>query len=171
MEHIASLFLLSSWTAAAIVYDWRSRRLPNVLTLGAMACGLASLLLFSQGPLGASWLSSLFAGMAALAILLPPYITHAMGAGDVKFFMAMGLLGGPIVLLPTLLVGSLLAGAMAVWVLACSGRWPLLSLILERWRVASLLPTALPQRPLPFGVPLGIGFLLTIWGVMEGQLL
>lgn len=154
-----------------MVYDWRSRRLPNVLTLGAMTCGLSSLLLFSHGPLGASWLSSVFAGVVALAILLLPYSLHAIGAGDVKFFMAMGLLGGPFILLPTLLMGSLLAGVMAVWVLACSGRLPLVSLILERWGLTFLLPETLSQRRLPFGVPLGIGFLLTIWGVLEGQVL
>jgi len=154
-----------------MVYDWRSRRLPNVLTFGAMACAFSSWLLFSHGPLGASWLPSLCAGVAALAILLLPYAVHALGAGDVKFFMAMGLLGGPMILLPTLLVGSLLAAAMALWVLACSGRLPLVSLILQRWGGAFLLPESAPQRHLPFGVPLGIGFLLTIWGVLEGAIL
>jgi len=170
MENIGSLFFLSSWTVAAMIYDWRDMRLPNVLTLGAMACAILYLFLFGHGPLGASWLSSLLAGLAAFVILLPPYALHAIGAGDVKFLMAIGLLGGPVILLPTLLVSGLLAGAMAAWMLAYSGRLPVLSLFLQHLGVPILLPGALPQKNLPFGVPLGIGFLLTMWGVVEGQL-
>jgi prepilin peptidase CpaA len=165
LESTGSFLVLSAWTAAGMACDWRSRRLPNTLTFGGMAGAVFHLLLFTHGPLGAVWLPSLLAGGAAFLILFLPYTVGAMGAGDVKFLMAMGLLGGPTVLAPTLLTGGLVAGAMALWMLGRSGRLPVISPILEYLGAPLLSPEELPQRSLPFGVALGAGFLLAIWRV------
>lgn len=148
--------------------DWRRRRLPNALTFGGMAYAVLLLLVTGRGPLGAAWLPTLLAGGAAFLILLLPYVVRAMGAGDVKFFMAMGLLGGPAVLTPTLLIGGLGAGMMALWILAQNGRLPLLSPLFGYLGLSPLLPEEGSRRSLPFGVPLGTGFLLAIWNVFGG---
>lgn len=162
-----NLLVLSMWTAIGICSDWRSRRLPNALTLGGMACALPYFVLCGQGPLGAAWLPSVLAGVAALLILLPPYAVRAMGAGDVKFFVAMGLLGGPAILVPTLLIGSMLAAGMAMGMLVWNQQMPLFVPVLHRCGVSI---DAAPWTRLPFGVPLGAGFLCAIWGDYGGLL-
>ena len=162
-----NLLVLSMWTAMGIGCDWRSQRLPNAVTVGGMACALPYFVLCGQGPLGVAWLPSVLAGVAALLILLPPYAVHAMGAGDVKFFVAMGLLGGPAILVPTFLIGSVFAGGLAVGMLVYNRQFPSLVLVLHRFGVSI---NAAPWTRLPFGVPLGAGFLFAIWGDYGGLL-
>jgi prepilin peptidase CpaA len=168
LESVGSLFVLSAWTVAGMAYDLRRRRLPNALTFGGMAGAVLYFLLCGHGPLGAAWLPSLLASGVAFLILLAPYAMHAIGAGDVKLFMAMGLLGGPAILAPTLMIGSLGAGVLALWVLARSARLPVISPLLQYLGVPMFAPEGLSRRSLPFGVPLGIGFLLAMWGVFGG---
>src|SRR5437762_8698439 len=71
----------------ACVFDLRSRRIPNVLTLGAaLVAFIASGLAGGSSALGAS-----LAGWAlAAAIWLPCYLLGGMGAGDVKLMAAIG---------------------------------------------------------------------------------
>lgn len=89
-----ALIFLSLWAGLGIVCDGRSRRLPNGLTLGGLAAGLGYLAVAGEGMTGASWQSCLLAGAAGLALMLLAYALKAVGAGDVKFTAAMGVLGG-----------------------------------------------------------------------------
>lgn len=155
--------LLSLWAAAGIVYDWRDRRLPNGLTFGGMGAGLVYLLVYGQGIGGSSWQSSLLAGGAALLLLLPVYAFRMIGAGDVKFAMALGILGGGTVLFFTMVAGSMLLGAMALWSLTRSGRLPLVSLALQRFGVRMSPVCEPPPRHLPFGVAHGLAFIAALW--------
>lgn len=159
-----ALIFLSLWAGLGIVYDGRSRRLPNGLTLGGLAAGLGYLAVAGEGMTGASWQSCLLAGAAGLALMLLAYALKAVGAGDVKFTAAMGVLGGGAVLVTTLVLGSLLLAAMALWSLIAGGRFPLLSAVLYR---IGIRPVAMaswkPRRHLPFGVAHGIAFIAAIW--------
>lgn len=149
--------LLVLWAALAAVYDWRFQRLPNWLTLGALGVGAAYLLVAGAAPLAGEPRHNWLAAGVALVALLPAYLGRWMGAGDVKFFTAMGLLGGGKVLLPTFLCASLLAGAWALVLLAAA------SPSLLPFRQASGLNA--PPRKLPFGVPLAAGFILSVLDV------
>lgn len=128
-----------AWAASAALYDWRWRRLPNWLTLGGLAVGAA----WAAVADGAAALAGggLAAALALIA-LLPPYFAGWLGAGDVKLYAAMGLLGGSAVLLPTLLTACLVAGLGALVVLLREG--------------------CRQGRRLPFGIGLALGFILSV---------
>ena len=140
--------LLTVWAGSAAVLDWRSRRLPNPLTLGGAFGALLWLTLFAQGPTAAPWAECLMAGGVATAVTLPAYLLRAMGAGDVKLCVAMGLLGGMQILTATLLLAGLVGGALALWLLATRH---------------SHLGSG--QRSVPFGTALGVGFIAAIWAL------
>ena len=97
------------------VVDMRTRRVPNPLTMGIAATGLA----FAATP----W-SDLTIAAAALGftvgfgLMLLPALFGAMGGGDLKLFAAMGTFLGPRptlqAFLYTLLAGGILAVAVAL---------------------------------------------------------
>jgi prepilin peptidase CpaA len=98
-------------TSVAGVIDWRTRRIPNWLTVPALLAGIGinSLLLGWRGT-G----SSLEGAGLALGILLPLVLLRALGAGDWKLMGAAGAILGPARLFVLLLVSIFAAGLMAL---------------------------------------------------------
>lgn len=83
----AALAAFASMLSAAVIVDLRSRRIPNVVSLGG--AGVAALLAVLAG--GAALLGASALGwLAALALTLPFYAVRVMGAGDVKLIAAVG---------------------------------------------------------------------------------
>lgn len=114
------LFPAASLLCAAIcaVYDVRSRRIPNFITLPAFGAGL-----ILHAALG-GWrqlLTALAGGLMCGAIFLVFYLAGGMGAGDVKLIAAAGCLAGLPLIAPLLLWTALAGGLMAI-VLALSRR-------------------------------------------------
>lgn len=108
-----ALTLIAAWT------DWRSRRIPNWLTVPGAAVGLAAnTLLWSRNGVKSS-LEGLALG---LALLMPLVLLRAMGAGDWKLTGALGAFLGPRALLAVLLVAILVSGVMAIVQVALAGR-------------------------------------------------
>lgn len=106
-------FAFGALVAGAIigtVVDLRTRRVPNVLTFGLAASGIAAAVAGVSGlTVGAS-----VGGLAlGLALMLPGHVFAGTGAGDVKLFAAFGTLVGPDTIatafLYTLLAGGVLA--------------------------------------------------------------
>ncbi len=91
-------------------FDIKWRRIPNFLTLPAIAVGFLSNLILN-GVDGLK--SSAFGFLLGGGIFLLLYILRAMGAGDVKLMAAVGALVGlktmPSVLVLTIFAGGLLA--------------------------------------------------------------
>lgn len=108
------LYLHLAWALALVYTDLRYRRLPNLLTFGAMAAGAMALLAHGQTPLGADPKSALSGAALALALTLPGYLTGRLGAGDVKLLAAIALLGGLQAVLVSFAVGALGVGAVAL---------------------------------------------------------
>src|SRR5262245_37614279 len=78
--------------AIACASDLRTRRIPNVLTMGAAIAGL----LFHVVTGGWSGGAASVAGWAVgMGIFLAPFILGGLGAGDVKLLGALGAWLGP----------------------------------------------------------------------------
>jgi len=98
-------------TGVAGVWDWRSRRIPNWLTVSGVVAGI-TLHSVLQGWPGVRFS---LAGMGlALALLLPLVYLRALGAGDWKLMGAVGALVGWQIFLVVLLGSIFVAGFMAV---------------------------------------------------------
>lgn len=135
-------FILVAWAAAAAGFDARYHRLPNWLTLGGLAAGAVYALVRGTSLLGGDPVYALLSAAVGFLALFPAYLAGWMGAGDVKLYAAMGMLGGGKVLLPALLVGSVISGLGA-----------LALMMLNHGHIQN-------KRPLPFGVGLAVGFAL-----------
>ena len=98
-------------TLCAALLDWRSRRIPNWLTVPGLLSGVVANTVL-KGWHGV--LFSLEGAALALVLLLPLVLLRALGAGDWKLMGAVGAFLGPILFL-FVLVGSIFAsGIMAV---------------------------------------------------------
>jgi prepilin peptidase CpaA len=102
--------------AIAGVTDWRSRRIPNWLTVSGLVLGIAANSL-PNGRSGAK--ESLLGAGLGLALLLPFVVIRSLGAGDWKLVGAIGACLGPhhllTILFVTILINGLMALAMIVW--------------------------------------------------------
>lgn len=157
-----TIVLLAGWALACGWTDLRWRRLPNSLTLGAHLPALLLLVFAEQGALGASPQSCLLAWLTALLLTLPAYLVNWLGAGDVKFLAAIGLLAGlPALLFSYAIAGLLVAGAVLLWKMA--ERWqPSLSLVMARFNLALSPLPEMKGRMLPFGSLLAVGLLVVL---------
>jgi len=97
--------IIAGWT------DWRSRRIPNWLTVPALILGIAANTL-AHGWTGAK--ESLLGAGLGLGLLLPFVLLRSLGGGDWKLVGALGAFLGPPRLIIVLVATILVAGAMAV---------------------------------------------------------
>jgi len=106
-------------TISAALLDWRSRRIPNWLTVPSLLVGIAvhALLTGWQGTL-----FSLKGAGLALILLLPLVLLRALGAGDWKLMAAVGAFLGPVLFLFVLFGSIVASGIMAVVQIYRTGR-------------------------------------------------
>jgi prepilin peptidase CpaA len=108
------LSFLWLFAAAAAYTDLRYRKVPNRLILGAAAVGAV---LSACG----GW-TTLRSGLLGLTLgilfLLPAFILHMVGGGDVKSLAVTGLFTGPHLLWVSFLLGAVVGGLAAVVLLA-----------------------------------------------------
>lgn len=100
--------------------DWRSRRIPNWLTVAGAAFGFA-LNSFLWGWNGAK--SSLGGLLLVLVLLLPFVALRGLGAGDWKLMGALGAMVGVMQVFGMLLATVLIAGLMAIVQITLRKRW------------------------------------------------
>jgi prepilin peptidase CpaA len=166
------------WLCAVLVsavagwIDWRSRRIPNWLTVPCLGLGLVAntTVLGWQGP------REFLAGVAlALTVLFPLVWIRALGAGDWKLMGALGGILGPLHI--ALVIGAtvLISVIMAVIQVSWQKRWlaaltNLLELVrgflvfgLKKHPRISLDNPAMPS--LPFGVAAALATILCAWGL------
>jgi prepilin peptidase CpaA len=111
-------------TLAVVLYagytDWRTRRIPNWLTVSGFLLGIVLNSIFS-GWHGA--LESLEGAGLALGLLLPLVLLRGFGAGDWKLLGAVGSLMGWRAMLVVLIVSCLITGAAALAQIVVTGRF------------------------------------------------
>jgi prepilin peptidase CpaA len=155
---------------AACVTDFRSRRIPNVLTFGASAAAVV----FSGITNGWAGLGWTLAGWGVgCALFLPWFLLGGMGAGDVKLLAALGAWAGPATAVWIAIYAGLAGGVFAVVVSLYTGYlgemsrnlWGLLAF----WRVMGVRPhpeltlrTGRGPR-LPYAFPITAGAVVVLW--------
>jgi prepilin peptidase CpaA len=130
------LAALALFMLMAVDSDVRESRIPNVLVLVMLVAGFVlnvvgpsngreGLLSHFPGALGAG--RALFGALLGFALLLPFYVFHAMGAGDVKLMAALGIFVGPVEVIGLVLFVLMAGGVLAVvrMVLRGNSRWVL----------------------------------------------
>jgi len=159
------LVLVVALVCLAMYSDLRRRKIPNCLTLPAVALG------FVLNFLGNGWNGLLFALLGlvvGMGLLMLPYLLGGMGGGDVKLMGALGSLLGSHAVLNVFLYTSLVGGIIAI-VMAVANR----SLIEMLKRIVLFMKCVfLFQAPaagaavfkksfsMPYGVAIGAGTLL-----------
>ncbi len=154
--------------------DWRSRRIPNWLTVPGFLVGV-SVNVLANGWLGLK--ASLLGAALGLLVLLPFVFLRSLGVGDWKFAGALGAFVGWEVLV-SLLIGSVfVAGLMALALVIYKGRFKQ-TLRNIGSLLASLVTFHMPgpevslDNPQSLKVPYGVALSLTtvifgirrIWG-------
>jgi prepilin peptidase CpaA len=146
-------WLIALWACSIAYFDARYRRIPNVLSLGAWVLGTCVLLSRHASLTGAPPASAL----------------GKLGAGDVKFMVAIGLLTSFDAAVNTFLIASLGGGLIAVLWLSLPAlastlpaHWAHPDLMFGRW-----LAVPLRDRRMAFGTLLALGLLCSLW--MERQ--
>jgi prepilin peptidase CpaA len=155
---------------AACIFDLRTRRIPNLLTLGGAAAALvywASLEGFTAvGVSAAGW-------GAGLAIFLPLFLLGGLGAGDVKLMACLGAWLGPSQALWTAIYGAIAGGIFALIVALFTGYLRTavdnVYILLVHFRVAGVRPhpeltLARGKGPrLPYALPILAGAIAAMW--------
>lgn len=135
-----------------MVYNW--------VTLPAAALGiLLAVIMYGVPGLLSAGLGLLVGG----AVFLAPFLLGALGGGDVKLLAAIGSLTGPVLAIKTALYSCLLGGAVALVMLAATGK--LLGVLGDtaRFFAALVVPGQSPAAPRKTGLP-HIPFALCIAG-------
>jgi prepilin peptidase CpaA len=129
--------VLSSFLALAVAWDLRERRIPNRLVAAYAALGLGLAAASGLHGLGEAAVGAV-AGFALLAL---PFALGFVGAGDAKFFAAVGAYLGPGLTLWAFLFGTALGAPIAAVAL---------------WRPRGGRPG------IPYAVPLALGTVVTL---------
>lgn len=151
-----------TWLLLIAVSDLKKRRIPNVLSLGAITVALLVLVIDGTSVLGGSITSALVAAGVALMLTLPAYIGNALGAGDVKLALAMGLLSDTPMLGLGFAIGAVLAGLWAACWLVARRSSHLSPRPYSSEPGCAPATTVGPRRPVPFGAALCTGFAISL---------
>jgi prepilin peptidase CpaA len=156
--------------SAACVTDLRSRRIPNVLTLGS--AGVA-LLFHSVAPSGMGFLSALSGWLVGAAVMFVPFALRGLGGGDVKLLAAIGAWTGPVfafwVGMYTGMAGAVLAIVVAGYCGYIGRAFKNVWFLLQHWCVVGLRPLddiSLEGSTGPrliYAFPILAGLLLATW--------
>ena len=170
------LALLVPYLTALAVMDVRTRRLPNVWTLGGLAAGVA----LQAGWNGAAGAADALTGAGICALfLLIPYLIRAAGAGDLKLLAACGAFFGlrdvAMLLVAVSFAGFLLA---VIFLVSRHTRLPRLVHFFRSafdWRydrragAAALPPIESESGRVPFGIAIAVGTALTLAAELAGR--
>ena len=166
--------LLTPWLAVLCVKDFKTRRLPNLWTLGGLAAGLV--MQFGWGGV-AGLLDGLQAAGVCILFLLIPFLIRAAGAGDLKMLAACGAFVGMkqvlLLLLAVSFAGFFVAVAMIIARKVGMARLKHAFRTVFDWRYdraagrAALPPREDEGSRIPFGIAIAIGTWATL--IMEAM--
>ena len=164
---IAAVLLIA---VLAVASDIRTRRIPNVLTLG----GALAALVYMGATSGLSGLGAAAAGwLIGAALFFPFFALRGMGAGDVKLLAALGAWLGPNDAVWLAIFAAIAGGVFGIVVAMAGGYFRTafrnLWVILTHWRVAGIQPvpgltlTDSKAPRLAYALPIAAGLVVTLW--------
>jgi prepilin peptidase CpaA len=157
-------FLPALFALVAGISDWRSRRIPNWLTVSGLLLGIAVNSALRGWP---GTRDSLLGAGLGLLLLLPFVLIRSLGAGDWKLVGALGAFLGPQHLLVVLFATVLIAGIMALALIIWKGRIRQTSRNIGHM-LASLFSFHLPgpevslENPEALKVPFGVAVAIAV---------
>lgn len=101
------LIVAVSGVVGAIFFDWRDRRIPNVLTFSMMILGL---ILNTSHHGFAGFNQSLIGLILGVSFLYLPFTWGGVGGGDVKLMGSIGSLLGPVLIFKIFLASAICGG-------------------------------------------------------------
>lgn len=104
-----SHFCVVIWSATVLWSDLSRRRIPNVLTIGMLLLAAVVWLWTGQAWLGGTDKDIALGVVLTLLLTFPAYITHSLGAADVKLLLAIAVLGGWQLVLKSFFVAGFLS--------------------------------------------------------------
>jgi prepilin peptidase CpaA len=154
----------------ACVTDLKTRRIPNLLTLGSAVAALV----FHVATGGIAGAVSAAGGwIIAVILFAAPFALGGMGAGDLKLLGALGAWLGPSAAFWLALYTGTAGGVVAILLAAVRGYLPQMAsniqMLLTHWRVVGIRPLGeltIGQSRSPklaYAVPILIGTLVTVW--------
>jgi prepilin peptidase CpaA len=150
-------FALIALVSGAAWSDFRTRHIPNWITVSGALTGLA-LQTLSAGLHGT--LTSVAGTVLGVGVFLGLFIAGGLGAGDVKLFGAVGALVGPGALVFVFVFTGLLGGVAAILLAVYRGRLRETLDSTSRLLRGSPLPPGRVSLRLPYGVIIAGGVFL-----------
>ncbi len=154
------VYVASLIVAIAVWFDYRERRIPNLLVFSGMILGLAIGLAF--GGIRGLGMSILGIGVG-VGILIIPFALGWIGAGDVKLLGAIGAILEPRGAAVSMLYGAVVGGLISLIILAKHQRlgWVLMSFLTWAARfIGHVIPGAVGRSLRSFrliGAPIELG--------------
>ncbi len=156
--------LVSIFVITAAVFDFRTKKIPNWITVPAALAGLLFHAL-SPGSAGLLWALAGFA--VGFSLLLLPWLLGGGGMGDVKLLAALGVWLGPLTILAVFGASAVLAAVMAAGVMVSGTFTQGIDATRRRYldlnhggAVAAAAPVR--RRVIPFAVPIAISTVVVL---------
>lgn len=166
---IIVLLAVAGWAGFLSWSDFRSRLLPNWVTVGGAAVALLLRLAEGGWPL---FLDGFAAASVAGAVLLIPFLMRGAGGGDVKMLFAAGAIAGwgkLFLLLWTTSVAGVVMGVIMLLIGHADGaRLKHVLRSLFDWRydratgAAAIPPVDSVRCRIPFSIPISIGLIVAL---------
>jgi prepilin peptidase CpaA len=160
-------------TAVAAILDFRTRKIPNWLTVPAAVLGLAYHAL-GFGPVGP--VSALLGLTIGFSLLILPWLLGGGGMGDVKLLAALGAWLGPVLILASFGLATVLAAFAAIIIVSVTALTEGFSATKRRYATAAAgrpmavegCPPRKVRRALPFAVPIAAStWIVLAWMVLS----
>ncbi|MDO8768049.1 MAG: prepilin peptidase [Burkholderiaceae bacterium] len=165
--------------AVAAGFDLKSRRIPNWLVLVGLVASLILQIIFNSFNSFYGFKAWGLGLLVGFGLFLPLYLLRAMGAGDVKLMAMVGAFLGPLgalgAVLTTLVVGGVLAIAVALWSGVLRHTLTNVRFVLMQTMLKTLPGGVQLEAPpasagnLPYGVAIAAGTLIHIFLVGSGH--
>ena len=152
--------------------DWREHKIYNILLVPAFFIALL-LHLLKAGFSGLT--TSLLGATIGFALLLLPYLTGGMGAGDVKLLTVIGAFGGPYFLITSFLYSAVIGGLISIFLLSrrkvlrnTLKHFMFFLPIIYKPQHLSEAMNKVRQEKFPYGIAIALGTLITLFIPLGG---